>query len=361
MSIKRERIGDVFVVQPGERLDVGTASEFEAAVQEVLDGGVRNVVLDLSRVTYISSVGLGTCLKCAKLAQAKQGRVVVAGLTEPVRKVFEISGLTNLFSIFASYEDALASFDSAATATTAMPKGMDPLTLPEEILLLALRDGDGSFVDLPEHSLDYALAGAVVMELAMRRLIDSDAERVTVVDGSPVGDPILDPALGAIDRARESHDTQWWVETLSHEAETIRGHALERLIDRGILKRDQQRLRWVFGKRRYPVVKDAQQREVKERVLAIITTDEIPEPHDVVLIALADACAVFDAIIDPDTMLELRPRIAEIARMDLMAQSMRQALVTTQARDRREGDVPNVEPAVRERIYDGTSGKVASS
>lgn len=360
MSIKRERIGDVFVVQPGERLDVGTATEFEEAVQEVLDGGVRNVVLDLSRVTYISSVGLGTCLKCAKLAQAKQGRIVVSGLTEPVRKVFEMSGLTNLFSIYDGYEQALDSFDASASATVAAPVGIDPLTLPEEILLLALRDGDGSFVDLPEHSLDFALAGAVVMELAMRRRIDSDAESVTVVDGTVLGDPILDPALSAIHRAREGHDTQWWIETLSHEAETIRGHALERLIDRGILKRDQQKLRWVFGKRRYPVVKDAQQREVKERILAIITTDEIPEPHDVVLIALADACAVFDAIIDPDTMLELRPRITEIARMDLMAQSMRQALVATQARDRREGDVPN-EPAVRERIYDGQTDRVATS
>jgi len=349
MSIDRERIGDVFVLRPGPRLDVATGPDFETAVSSVLEGGVRNLVLDFSPVEYISSVGLGAVLKCAKSAQVAKGRVAMAGLNEPVAKVFAISGLTDLFDIHATRDEAIASLASgvpARSATEALPV----LTLPEEIVLLTLRDEGGTFVDLPEHSLEYVLAGAVVMDLCLRRRIDGDLERVEVVDSEPLGDDILDPALAAMSRSRETHDARYWIDALARDASTIRERVLSRLIARGILSRDESRLRWVLGRRRYPMIDDHRQREVKERVLAIVGSEEIPSPHDAAVIALAEACAVFDAIIDPDTLFELRPRISELSRMDLMAQTMNEALVAAQARDRQGGPAADGGPG--EAIYE---------
>ena len=350
MSLARQRIGDVFVLRPGPRLDVATSPEFETAVLDVFEGGVRNLVVDLSGVEYISSVGLGAVLKCAKSAQEAKGRAALAGLTEPVAKVFEISGLTHLFEIHVTSDDAVMALSSGVVAPRA-PEAPPALTLPEEILLLAVRDEGGTFVDLPQHSLEYVLAGSVVMDLGLRRRIDSDLERVEVVDSEPLDDAILDPALAAMSRSREIHDARFWIDTLAQDAAAIRERVLSRLVKRGILSRDESRLRWVLGKRRYPVINDQRQREVKERILAIVGSDEIPSPHDAAVIALAEACAVFDAIIDPDTLLELRPRIVEIARMDLMARTMNEALEAAQARAR-EGGKAAAPSGAPEAIYD---------
>ena len=351
MEPKSERVGDVIVLSLGERLDVENAPVLEEAVQKVFDGGIRNVILEFSNVTYISSVGLSACLLCAKQAQETHGRAVLVGMTEPVAEVFKISGLINLFSSYTTRDEALLSYevephhhDLHATPT---------LTLPEEILLLALHDDGSGFAELPEHSLEYALSGAVLMNLSALRLIENDLRQLKLIARSPIGDDIFDPALTAIGRADDTHDAQWWIHTLAREADAIRERSLDRLIGRGILSRDQSRLRWVLGKRRYPILDETERKEAKERVLAIIKSDEIPDPHDVSLIALAEACAVFDAILTPDDMIEYRPRIQEIAKMDLLAQSMANALGA-----RRGGEVEG-EP--HERIYDAHAADGARS
>ena len=114
---------------------------------------------------------------------------------------------------------------------------------------------------------------------------------------------------------------------------------------RGILERKDRLLHWVLGGRRYPLLQDRAQREVKERVLSILRRHEVPSPQDVVVVALADACAVFDAILDMDEMLDLRECIAEVARMDLLAQAMTRALGRQQAWEE--------EQALPEGIYAG--------
>ena len=60
------------------------------------------------------------------------------------------------------------------------------LRFSEEVMLLLLNDSGGKFVDVPAPSLDCALAGAVLMDLAMENRIDTDPQRLFVV-GSDAG------------------------------------------------------------------------------------------------------------------------------------------------------------------------------
>ena len=73
------------------------------------------------------------------------------------------------------------------------------LRFAEEILILVLDEERGDLAtSLPPRSLDLALAGAVLMDLALEDRIDTDIERLMLVDATPVGDDILDPALADI-------------------------------------------------------------------------------------------------------------------------------------------------------------------
>ncbi len=205
------------------------------------------------------------------------------------------------------------------------------LTLPEEILLLLLDDETGRFVG-PVAGLQpgagagplgrsYALAGAVLMELALRSKIDTDPEQLLLVDAEPTGDALLDRYLARIAEG-ETKDARAWVFDLSQDGATIEETALDRLVERGILRRVEKRVLWVFKTRRYPMVDGVEEREVRTRIVELLKGDEIPSPHDVVLVCLADACALFLEILGDDEARRLAPRIRHIRRLDLIGQAV---------------------------------------
>ena len=83
------------------------------------------------------------------------------------------------------------------------------LRFAEEIILLLLNDNDGRFAPVSRWSLDYALAGGVLMDLALENRIDTDLENLILVDAAPVGDSLLDPTLADIE-VGASHNTRFW-------------------------------------------------------------------------------------------------------------------------------------------------------
>ena len=165
------------------------------------------------------------------------------------------------------------------------------LRFAEEILLLLLRDEGGKFVAVPGIALDNALAGSVLMDLALENRIDTDPERLILIDSTPVGDSLLDPTLAAI-AAGQQRDARYWVGQTAQRASEIREEALARLVERGILERHEGRFLWVFRSRRYPVIDGRAEREVKLRILGVLLSDDIPDPRDVVIIGLAEACGI---------------------------------------------------------------------
>jgi len=199
------------------------------------------------------------------------------------------------------------------------------LRFAEEIVLLMLRDDSGKFTNIPQSAMDRAIAGAVLMELAMENRIDTDLERLMVVDASPVGDPLLDPTLAKI-VAEDAQDARYWVEQVSRSAPALRDEVLERLVERGILERQDDRLLWVFRSRRYPVIDGESQREVKLRIMGVLFSNEVPSPRDVVIICLAHACGIFDEILTKRERDQAAPRIEQVRKLDLIGQAMSQAI-----------------------------------
>jgi anti-sigma B factor antagonist len=58
-------------------LDIGTASELEQAVEQALEAGCREVVLDLSGTTFLDSSGLGALIRAAREVDARQATMSV--------------------------------------------------------------------------------------------------------------------------------------------------------------------------------------------------------------------------------------------------------------------------------------------
>ncbi len=200
------------------------------------------------------------------------------------------------------------------------------LRFAEEIMLLLLDDEGERFLRVPDWSLRYALAGGVLMDLAMEDRIDTDLEKLTLVDPPPVGDDILDPVLADIAAATGTHDARYWVEQAAGRAYEIREAAMDRLIGRGILEQREDRFLWMFRSRRYPPVDGIAEIEVKLRIMEVLFAEVVPTPRDVVIICLADACGIFNELLSSEDLREVQPRIELVRGMDLIGRAVMAAV-----------------------------------
>jgi hypothetical protein len=205
------------------------------------------------------------------------------------------------------------------------------LTFHEEIMVLLLHDENGTFLPVSEHTLNRALTGAVLMDLAFANRIDTDPERLVVIDSTPTGDPLLDRILARI-AGDGSADSRTWIETLSAEeasakqAGTIRATALDKLVERGVLERREEKFLWVFRSRRYPTVDGKVEQEVKKRIADVLFSDEIPDPRDVALICLVDSCNILQTIFSKGEIDRVKPRIEQLRKMDPIGREMAGAI-----------------------------------
>lgn len=203
------------------------------------------------------------------------------------------------------------------------------LRFAEEMILLLLDDESGNFSHIPSWSMDYALAGGVLMDLALENRIDTDLERLILVDGTPTGDSLLDPALSDIAAdvaAGGERDARYWVEREAERAPSTRDECLRRLVASGILEEREERTLWFFKSQRYPAADSTQEREVRRRIMDVLLSDEIPAPRDVVIIGLADATGVFKNMLSGRELERVTDRIDQVRRLELIGQAMTQAI-----------------------------------
>jgi hypothetical protein len=196
------------------------------------------------------------------------------------------------------------------------------LTIAEEVLLLFLDDEKGTFIRGPDIHVELAMSGAVLMDLAFANRIDTDPERLFVVDQSPVGDRILDDLLTRIAATEPERTTEYWLNWIREDVPDIMGHFIERLVEKGILRRLEEKTLWVFETRRYPVIDDREEREVKRRITSVLFSDEIPDPRDVVIIGIVNACDLLDVILHHREADKVRGRAEQISQMDFIGQAI---------------------------------------
>ncbi|MCE5336717.1 MAG: STAS domain-containing protein [Desulfobacteraceae bacterium] len=99
-----------FVIRLKGRLDTVAAPQFDEKCGQWLEQGERHVVLDMTGVEYISSVGLRSILILGKKIMALGGKLHISSMSKLVGGVFQISGFSGIFPVFDSVDSALAKF-----------------------------------------------------------------------------------------------------------------------------------------------------------------------------------------------------------------------------------------------------------
>jgi anti-anti-sigma factor len=112
-------LADVVVGVPVGPIDHANAQALQEALAPVLDGpapGTAALVLDLSGVDYISSMGLRVLMVAAKQLRARSVRIAVAALTPVVKEIFDIARFNHVTEVFPTVRSALDDISPAALA-----------------------------------------------------------------------------------------------------------------------------------------------------------------------------------------------------------------------------------------------------
>ncbi len=175
-----------------------------------------------------------------------------------------------------------------------------------------------------------AMAGAALMDLSFADRIDTDVERLILVDSTPLEDDILDPVLAEVAAAEAVHRARFWVERIAQQGEEIREKALSRLVEHGILEVEENGflsfMPGVSQARRYPMSDQQVKEEVRLRVMRVLFDNDVPDPNDVVIICLANVCGLFEHLLSPVELEMVQERIEVVSRLDLLGQAIVEAI-----------------------------------
>lgn len=203
-------------------------------------------------------------------------------------------------------------------------------SLVEELVLLAIEDDGAIAPAAGDLGFGMALLGACLVELGNAGRIDVDLSAVLVLDTTPTGHPALDGVLKTIATGDAAPVAQW-ILRLSADAATVVRQTLDGLISRRVLRFEEARYLWVLKERRYPLRDGREQQDAKLRIMETLLGEQLPTPHDSVLLGLARAAGLLEGFLSTAEIARLEDRMAKVAGLDLIVRGVEAAILEVQA------------------------------
>jgi anti-sigma B factor antagonist len=106
LSLATRSVSERTVLEIGGEIDVYTAPRVRERLVEILDGGQKHLVVDLRRVDFLDSTGLGVLVGIHRRLRSGAGSLTLVCPHEKLMKIFRITGLDTVFDIYPSVEEA---------------------------------------------------------------------------------------------------------------------------------------------------------------------------------------------------------------------------------------------------------------
>jgi len=189
------------------------------------------------------------------------------------------------------------------------------LHLYEEVMLLALRDKEGTLM------------------LEGRIYIETDRERKFVIlrNASPTGDEILDESLHKLSGSKRRQQVRFWIRNLSG-MKRLKQRVVQSLVKKRILKVEEESILLLFKRKIYPEIDPRPEKRILDRIYrAIFTNTQDIEPATLVLIAICDSTGLLRPNFDRKKLREKKSRIRNIVQGNVVGKATREAVEAMQA------------------------------
>jgi anti-sigma B factor antagonist len=118
-DIKTEQVSDdAYVISLAGEVDLYTAPEFKQQLLEVIGQGGKDVIVDFTNTTFIDSTTLGVLVGGVKRLRSNEGQLSLVCSDRNITKIFEITGLDRVFTIYPTRDEAVAKTSSPGQPST---------------------------------------------------------------------------------------------------------------------------------------------------------------------------------------------------------------------------------------------------
>lgn len=100
----------IFKISLPQRVSLEFSRENWVILKTLVEGGAQKIYIDFKDNEYIDSAGISVLVRAAKLIAAKNGRIIIANVSQEVMVIFKMINLSNLVDIFATEAEAINSF-----------------------------------------------------------------------------------------------------------------------------------------------------------------------------------------------------------------------------------------------------------
>jgi anti-sigma B factor antagonist len=113
LDIKTEDVDGVSLIILSGEVDVYSAPKLRETIKDIVEQGKNNVVVDLEKVDFLDSTGLGVLVGGLKRVRQQDGELGLICNQEKILRIFRITGLTKVFPIYQSRQDLLTKIEEA--------------------------------------------------------------------------------------------------------------------------------------------------------------------------------------------------------------------------------------------------------
>jgi anti-sigma B factor antagonist len=107
LDLESTRRGAASVLTLRGEIDVYTAPRLRQAIVDLVNGGATRVVVDMEKVDFLDSTGLGVLVEGLKRARSKESDLSIVATQDKILKIFDITGLNKAFNIHRTLDEAV--------------------------------------------------------------------------------------------------------------------------------------------------------------------------------------------------------------------------------------------------------------
>lgn len=205
-------------------------------------------------------------------------------------------------------------------------------SLVEKFILMSIDLKKGKFL-IDTLSLNYGIAGAILLELSDLNKIHIKDKRITVQDKKLTGHFVLDASIKLINNSRKKRKTKFWVNKLGNKASGFRKHILSEFKKKGIINTKKSSYIWgLINIYRYFIVNSKIVTDQKTTLRKIVLENEKPDIESLLLLSLMKSCKLTRVLfISRKDHRAANKRIKEITQNIEISDAVGQALKEVQA------------------------------
>jgi hypothetical protein len=200
------------------------------------------------------------------------------------------------------------------------------LSLPEELMLIALKDEKGTVLFTAASVLPYSLVGAVILDLYFDGKFEFRDNKLFVKDNSKTGRSLCDAVLKMIADEKHNKDLKSWVLKLEGSVKNIKEKALDHLVESKVLRKETTKLLGFISRTSYPTADPMPENELRQKIRKFILEKEFPNERYIALLSLAQVTSLFEDIFHQDELKDAKERLRELVERSHEGDAIREEL-----------------------------------